>query len=416
MPFTYIPVASGLHDEHSLAAATAAIHRALQSAGGIPAPAGAPPPGAADIPFWFVQTGGTEEEVMHRVAVWRAAGGTGPVLLLAHAGHNSLPASLEILARVRQVGSRGRIYLLRGDPATDAPALDALARTATAIEANRRLAADRIGQIGAPSSWLVASSHSADTVRARFGSTLVPISLDEIRAFMAREETVPPSPAELAAWNAATDRAGVSEDTYRRSLALHRALKAAVEKHSLTALTVRCFDWVRQDCATGCLALALLADEGVSAGCEGDIPSILMLRWIQHLTGRPGWMANPADIRPAEGEIALAHCTVPLSLVRSHAFKTHFESGIGLGIDGTFPHGPVTLLRLGGSRLERFWGAEGEIAADTHADGQCRTQVLVRAAPSDLAPLLEDPLGNHLILAPGHVLPLVAEALSLLPA
>ena len=416
MPFTYIPVASGLHDERSLAAATAAIHRALQSAGGTPAPAGSPPPGAADIPFWFVQTGGTEEEVMRRVADWRSRGGTGPVLLLAHAGHNSLPASLEILARIRQDGSRGRIYLLRGDPSSDAPAIEALARTATAIEANRRLAADRIGQIGAPSSWLVASSHSADTVRARFGATLVPVALDEIRALMAREEAVPPSPSDLAAWNAATDCGGVTENTYRRSLALYRALKAAVDKYSLTALTVRCFDWVRQDCATGCLALALLADEGVSAGCEGDIPSILMLRWLQHLTGRPGWMANPADIRPADGEIALAHCTVPLSLVRSYGFKTHFESGIGLGIDGTFPHGPVTLLRLGGSRLERCWAAEGQITADTHADGQCRTQVLVRTAPSDLATLLDSPLGNHLILAPGHILPLVTEALSLLPA
>lgn len=412
MSFTYIPVASTLHDARSLEAATGAIDRALRALGGTPSPTPVPSPG--EIPFWFVQTGGTEEEVLRRLASWRAGGGNGPVLLVAHTGHNSLPASLEILARLRQDGFPGRLHLVHGD--ADAPALDAISRTAAALQANRLLAAERIGQVGAPSGWLVASSHSADIVRARFGSTLVPISLDEIRALMAREEAVPPSPAELAAWNAATDCGGVTKDTYRRSLALYRALKAAVEKYSLNALTVRCFDWVRQDAATGCLALSLLADEGISAGCEGDIPSILLLRWLWHLTGRPAWMANPSDIRPDDGTIALAHCTVPLGLVGSYSFKTHFESGLGLGIDGTFPHGPVTLLRLGGANLERWWGTEGEIVADTHADGQCRTQVLVRTSPDSLARLLEDPLGNHLVLAPGHVLSLIAEAFSLLPA
>lgn len=411
MSFVYIPVASALHDARSLEAATGSIDRALRSLGGAPSPVPVPDP--ATVPFWFVLTGGTEEEVLRRIAAWRAAGATGPVLVVAHTGHNSLPASLEILARIRQEGASGRIFLLHGDD--EAPALAALSRTATALEANRRLAAERIGQIGSPSSWLVASSHDAATVRNRFGATLVPVPLDEIRDLMSREEAIPPSPAELASWDGATSRDGVPESVFRRSLALYRALKAAIADHGLSAITVRCFDWVRQDAATGCLALALLADEGISAGCEGDIPSILMLRWLHHLAGTPGWMANPSDIRPSEGTIALAHCTVPLSLVQSYGFKTHFESGLGLGIDGTFPHGPVTLLRLGGSRLERWWGTEGEITADTHAEGQCRTQVLVCADSDALSRLLDDPLGNHLILAPGHLLSLVSEAFSLLP-
>ncbi|MBR4189521.1 MAG: hypothetical protein IKQ55_06110 [Kiritimatiellae bacterium] len=411
MSFTYIPVASTLHDARSLEAATGAIDRALRALGGAPAEGPLPPPGA--VPFWFVQTGGVEEEVLRRIAAWRDAGGAGPVLLIAHTGHNSLPASLEILARLRQDGAAGRLHLVHGEG--DADALGAIARTAAALRANQLLAAERIGQVGEPSGWLVASSHAAEIVRSRFGATLVPVPLDEIRGRMAREEGIPPTPAELAPWQGAAVRDGVPEATYRRSIALYRALKAAAQEHGLSALTVRCFDWVRQDAATGCLALALLADEGISAGCEGDVPSILLLRWLWHLTGRPAWMANPADIRPAEGTIALAHCTVPLGIVQSYSFKTHFESGLGLGIDGTFAHGRATLLRLGGARLERWWGAEGEIVADTHADGQCRTQVLVRTSPEALERLLADPLGNHIVLAPAPVLPLFAEAASLLP-
>ena len=47
---------------------------------------------------------------------------------------------------------------------------------------------------------------------------------------------------------------------------------------------------------TGCLALALLNDEGIPAGCEGDLQSIFTLLIAKTLTGQAGFMANPAFI------------------------------------------------------------------------------------------------------------------------
>ena len=167
---------------------------------------------------------------------------------------------------------------------------------------------------------------------------------------------------------------------------------------------------VTGDGTTGCLALSRLADEGIAAGCEGDIPSAVMLRWVGHLTGKPAWMANPSDLDARTGEILLAHCTVPLALVGAHRLKTHFESGLGVGIDGTFAPGPVTLLRLGGVQLDRWWGAEGHLFEDRHAPDLCRTQVRVRIPSARAAELLEAPLGNHVVLVPGHVLALFREA------
>lgn len=412
MAFTYIPVASDLHDVRSLDAATGGFARALESIGGIPAPGSVPE--AADTPFWFVLTGGVEGEVLRRIAEWRDRGGRGSMLIVAHPGHNSLPASLEILACVRQMGGSGRIHLMRG--ADDADTLAAIARTAKALEANRRLAEERIGQVGDPSDWLVASSQDAGTVRRRFGAELVQVPLGEVRDVMREEEARPPSAEELAPWNGASERRGVAEADYARAVSLHRALRTVAERHSLAAVTVRCFDWVRQDGTTGCLALALLADSGISAGCEGDVPSILALRWLWHLTGRPAWMANPAALDPSSGGIRLAHCTIPFGLVGTYAFKTHFESGIGLGIDGTLPRGPVTLLRLGGTDLREWWCAEGELVADAHEEGQCRTQALVQVAPEEVQLLLAHPLGNHIVLALGHHRALLAEAACLLDA
>lgn len=175
-------------------------------------------------------------------------------------------------------------------------------------------------------------------------------------------------------------------------------------------MTVRCFDLVAQDGTTGCLALSRLADEGISAGCEGDIPSIVLLRWLWHLTGQAGWMANPSDLDARKGEVLLAHCTVPRGLVADHRLKTHFESGLGIGIDGTFVPGPVTLLRLGGAKLDRWWGAEGTLTESRHAANLCRTQILARIPPCAAAELLTAPLGNHLVMVRGHVRALFQEA------
>ena len=408
MGFRYIPVASKLHDKRNVSDMLVGHERALAALGGSRLD-GAVADGE-DVAFTFVQTGGVESEVIRRYRSRMQQGKTGPLLLIAHPAHNSLPAALEILAQVQQENGSGRIYLLHGKD--DAATLAEIAQTARCMEANRKLAEDRLGQIGASSDWLVASSHRPETVANRFGIKVVPLAVEELRAHIARD----PAPAngpEFDVWSRAAGAEGVTREAFARAAGVYRGLKALAQSYRLAALTVRCFDLVTGDGTTGCLALSRLADEGITAGCEGDIPSAVMLRWLWHLTGKAGWMANPSDLDMRKGEILLAHCTVPLGLVGEHRLKTHFESGLGVGIDGTFPTGPVTLLRLGGANLDRWWGAEGTLIEDLHAPDLCRTQVKVRISPSAAGELLEAPLGNHLVLVPGHVKALFREAFEL---
>ena len=411
MSFRYIPVASTLHDKRSLSDMLAGHEKALAALGGARLD-GAVADGE-DVAFTFVQTGGVESDVIRRYRSRMQQGKTGPLLLIAHPAHNSLPAALEILAQVQQENGSGRIYLLKGKD--DAATLAEIAQTARCMEANRKLAEDRLGLIGASSDWLVASSHRPETVGNRFGMKVVPLAVDELRAHIARD----PAPAhgpEFETWSRAAGTEGVTREAFARAVGVYRGLKALAASYRLTAITVRCFDLVTGDGTTGCLALSRLADEGITAGCEGDIPSAVMLRWLWHLTGKAGWMANPADVDVRRGELLLAHCTVPLGLVGEHRFKPHFESGLGVGIDGTFPSGPVTLLRLGGAGLERWWGADGTLFESRHAPDLCRTQVRVRIPSPAAGELLEAPLGNHVVLVPGHVRALFAEAFELLGA
>ena len=411
MSFKYLAVASKLHDRRTLSGLLAGHERALTEAGGKRLD-GAVADGD-ELAFIFVQTGGVESEVIRRYRSRRQQGKTGPLLLIAHAAHNSLPAALEILAQVQQENGTGRIYLLRAPD--DAATLADIKQTARCLEANRRLAEDRLGLIGASSDWLVASSHRPETVAVRFGLKMVPLTVDELRAHIARD----PAPAtgpEYATWEGARAAEGVTREAFARAVGVYRGLKALAESYRLGGVTVRCFDLVTQDGTTGCLALARLADEGITAGCEGDVPAAILLRWLWHLTGQAGWMANPSDLDVRAGEILLAHCTVPLGLVGEHRLKTHFESGLGVGIDGTFAPGPVTLLRLGGAELDRWWAAEGTLLEDRHAPDLCRTQVRVRIPAAAARQLLEAPLGNHLVLVPGHVRRLFEEAFALVGA
>ncbi|NMD25953.1 MAG: hypothetical protein GYA65_17405, partial [Actinobacteria bacterium] len=60
----------------------------------------------------LVLTGGTERAVL---AAWSARQQFlpgEPLLLLTHAGHNSLPAALEALARLQRDGANGRIVMV----------------------------------------------------------------------------------------------------------------------------------------------------------------------------------------------------------------------------------------------------------------------------------------------------------------
>ncbi|MCQ5209129.1 fucose isomerase, partial [Bacteroides thetaiotaomicron] len=63
---------------------------------------------------------------------------------------------------------------------------------------------------------------------------------------------------------------------------------------------------------TGCLALSLLIDDCIMAGCEGDLLSIFTLLAVKALTVKEGFMANPSTINTRSNELILAHCTIGL--------------------------------------------------------------------------------------------------------
>jgi hypothetical protein len=111
-------------------------------------------------------------------------------------------------------------------------------------------------------------------------------------------------------------------------------------------------------------------------------------------------MANPARVDVPTNTLTLAHCTVPCSIVDGFTLRSHFESGLGAAVQGNLTPGLVKLARIGGRGLDRVWVAEGVVTAVGGDERMCRTQAdVMLVCGSDVADLLERPLGNHLVLA-----------------
>jgi L-fucose isomerase-like protein len=323
-----------------------------------------------------------------------------PYLLLAGDLHNSLPASLEILTFVQKQGLRGEI--LHGDAPSVAERLRVLLKVARAL---KRMKGTRLGLLGEPSDWLIASAVEPKEVRKKLGIELVPVSMEEFIAEIGNHEAGAISIKE-ALYHSGFDAAEID-----KALLNFAALCSIVSKYELQGLTVRCFDLLGNAASTGCLALSLLNSEGIIAGCEGDVPSLLSMVILNYLTGEPVFMANPSRLNVNENTVLLAHCTVPLSMVEGWSLDTHFESGIGLALCGSLGRGRGTLFKIS-SDLSRYFVSPLDMVEHRAESHLCRTQVMARLE-SDVSYFVQKPLGNHHLLCKGDHAAVIREAMDL---
>ena len=315
--------------------------------------------------------------------------GNGPVTLIADGRNNSLAAALEILTWLESQGVEGRI--LHG---TNDEIFASLVETVCSPS----LRGLRIGLFGQPSDWLIASDVDRDYLLEHFGVEIHDIDLqrliDEIKSIPKAE-----------AVKAAQDIVKRSRDTIEPSCAdmleaakAYLAIKKICEEERLDAMTIRCFDIVKTCCTTSCLALALLNDEGIVAGCEGDMQTLMSMILAKRLCGEEAFMANPSQL--TDSTAMLAHCTIPLRMCDDLTLRSHFESGIGVAVQGLLPLTDYTIFKWGGRRLDRYFVTEAQAIEAPYSNHFCRTQITLNV---DLRPyLLRHSIGNHHVIIKGR--------------
>lgn len=344
-----------------------------------------------DFCILFIATGGVERTVIqHFESLPR------PAILLADGMQNSLAAALEISSWLRVRGMKSEI--LHGDLHSIVKRIFVLAGN---FQAQSNLKNSRIGVVGTPSSWLISSN--VDYLLAKQRWTVDYLNLPLERVYSYYEEITDDEVGEqsaLLAQKALACREATPEDMLK-AMRLYMALKRLVQEEKLNALTLSCFRLIKKLGTTGCLALALLNDEGIIAGCEGDLQSVFTLLAAKAVTGKVGFMANPSMIRSTKNELVLAHCTVGLNQTEQYILRSHFETEIGIGIQGLLPTGDVTLLKCGGECLDEYYLSTGTLTENTNYINMCRTQVRVHLNTSS-GYFLRNPLGNHHILLQGN--------------
>ena len=347
----------------------------------------------------YVMTGGTEG--IFRDLLPQIQGMTRQTVLLLASDHsNSLAASVEILSYLRQKGIRGEI--LHGKPSYIRSRLEALEKVESA---RRKLEYTTLGVVGAPSDWLISSKVDRDLVFEKLGISLQYIPMEELMdEYSSLKDEVSES-WDAVMRNPSVNGAGLPSNVKQAipgAYRIYKALKKLVSDYGLSGFTIRCFDLLSAVKNTGCLALARLNSEGMVAGCEGDIPAMLSMAIGRAACGVSGFQSNPSSIDPEAGEIVFSHCTIPLNMVSTFGLDTHFESGIGVGIKGHYPEGPVTVFKVAGD-LSRHFVCEGELVSNGSRTDLCRTQVLLRVPSEAVRYFLTDPIGNHHIIFPGHI-------------
>lgn len=343
-----------------------------------------------DLPVVFIGSGGTENYFRNIYDKLPK-----PVLLLTDGMHNSLAAAMEILAWIKELGDDSMI--LHGSIQETTAQIEYCHK---AGNARKQLKEAAIGVIGFPSEWLIASDVNYIEARRKWGVLYRNIELHELKQQFSRTSLAQAKETAEAFIRGAAGMKETEEKDVIEAARLYLALKALRQEYDLKALTLRCFELLTDPGVAGCMALSLLNDENVIAGCEGDCQSVFSMLLLDALTGSKSFIANPAYVDLEKNDVILAHCSIPLSMTEKYMIRSHFESRMGVGIQGTVQEGPVTIFKCGGTMLDKYFVASGQLVENLLDENMCRTQLKVHL-DEDAGYFLKNPLANHHLLIRG---------------
>jgi len=325
----------------------------------------------------FFLSGGSERNALKQVS-------TGNFYLLIGSQHdNAYASATEVKACLNEMNIPS-LLLDEEEAETHATLKDFVA----VKQALKNLRGKKLGQIGEVSDWLISSAISADLLESKLGIELNVVPWSELAHF-----------SEFKASGPFLDSfSGSTKIDLTETAKVSELLTNTIQERNLDAITVECFPMVQKDGVTACLPLARFNNEGIPAGCEGDITAIAGMMLCKELTGISPWIAN---INKVTDEVCMfSHCTIAPGLVSDFSVKTHFETGKGTAIEGNFKGDLITIFRFD-NKLNKAFIATTNISGRPKSATACRTQIEVKLTENEVKLLLDSPLGNHHLIYPG---------------
>ncbi len=217
-----------------------------------------------------------------------------------------------------------------------------------AAHAIKRLKRTRIALIGYAAMGMYAGTFDHVLLRRHVGPEVEQIdTYTLVRASEAADEATVRGIAEELRGKA---EVRVEPERLLAAARLAAGLRTILSQGAFDAVNVKCqYELSQQYGMTPCVPLSLVADEGIVAGCEGDLLTTVTQCLLQYLTGET---VSYGDILDLDGKrMLLSSCGyAPFSLCDSEKTPCICELGFP-GFDGiissfTLRRGPVTFARL----------------------------------------------------------------------
>lgn len=337
----------------------------------------------------LVATGGTEHTILETVRRSKLR----YVLLVYHDFENSLPAVMEVTPALRKYVHVEIAHL--------SSMRSLVEHIATASRAALTLSSSKLLVFGSPSPWLVYSSGSDDALRSKLGIEVEYVDMRDLYTeydrvsddFTGRQER----------FKQLVNTSLIEVEHISKSFRLYLAFNKIARERGARAISVRCFDLIKDMKLAGCLALSLLLDDFLVAGCEADIPATATMMILKELSGRPPWIANVVSV--SRGRVELAHCTIATSITHSFTLTTHFESGLPVAISGIVRKNSEATIAKYDPKRNLIRAARGVVTESEPKYGaRCRTQLTLEVSEKFSDRLLGDPLGAHVVVSFTNVL------------
>ena len=312
----------------------------------------------------------------------------------------SLCGSHQINCVLREMGRA--CHLVYG-PLGDAGAQGEVARFARAAALASELRHAKIGLVGYRTPGMFEIAFDEWALKSVLGPRVVHQSLEEFGELMKKADTGA-AHRELQTLVSRVGAVEVGEDELASQARALAALRLLVGEQDLCGVAFECYpNWMGRVC----VPFSLLAEEGLAAGCEGDVNGTTALLMLQWLAQAPGHNTDLLAVNEQENTILLSHCGNSALSLASAPSEARVAS-VRLAGEGAcllFPAkpGPVTLVNLvGGRNTYRLAALVGE-AVPTGMDFpgcplRVRLPLPVRDFPGWVG---EEALGHHWMAAYG---------------
>ncbi|MCL5998467.1 MAG: hypothetical protein M1546_20795 [Chloroflexi bacterium] len=258
----------------------------------------------------------------------------------------------------------GKRYQLYGADIGDTETGEKLMIFARACMARRSLAEMRVGYMGGNPDIMFSMAADEYGLKKTFGVSVIPLRDAD---YLARQAAVRQERAE-ADWAAIKVSVGKVQASDRDGIAASAGfigVQSLARELGLDAISMNC--WPHQK-AKICLPIARLNDEGVGAGCEGDLHSTILMRLLYVMSGRAPINGDFLRMYLDANTIMFSHCGAgSFSMARNSSEIVLMESiethdGLAVFFPADQP-GTVTALNLMGSRAGyRLAAMVGEVA------------------------------------------------------